>query len=258
MIAILLTAGVGNRLGEFTRTHPKCLLPVGGRTLLDRTLDVLANSGVEQTTIVVGHCADQVRQAAGIARGRMKLGWIENPEYRTGSILSLWQARMFLGTEDVLIMDADVLFPTELLRRLVRSRSPSCGLLDGRVEGTGEEMILCASRGRIWDIVRRRAGEPLTPPPGVAAYDQVGESVGFLKLSAPDSSMLSEILEQRVRDGDRTDEYEAAFPELFRRCEVGYERVDDLPWTEIDFPGDVERAREAILPAIEALESVPR
>ncbi len=253
-MAILLAAGVGERLGAFTRDHPKCLLSIDGKSLLDRTLASLALCGVEEAVITVGHRAEQIRRAVGDG-SPLPVTLIDNPDFREGSILSLWHARSRLVGEDVLLMDADVLYPTSLLDRLVRSQRRSCALLDGRVEGSGEEMILCSSGGRVWDIVRRRAGEKLTAPPGVGAYDQVGESVGFFRFAAPDAARLSEILDRRVRAGGRADEYEAVFPELFGACDVGYERVDDLPWTEIDFPADVDRAREVIFPAIEALES---
>lgn len=254
MIAILLAAGVGHRLEPFTRDHPKCLLEVGGRDLLRRSLDALASCAVERAVVVVGYEADQVRAVLG-DRPPLAVELVDNPDYREGSILSLWHARDFLGSDDVLVMDADVLYPRVLLERLVRSGHASCALLDGRVEGSGEEMILCAGGGRVWDIVRRRPGQELTPPPGVPPYEQFGESVGFLKLSAAHAAALAGILDERVRAGHRRDEYEATFPEIYRRCEVGYERVDDLPWTEIDFPADVERARATILPAIEALET---
>ncbi len=254
MIAILLAAGVGDRLGAFTRDHPKCLLSIAGKSLLDRTLTSLARCGVDEAVITVGHRAEQIRRAVGDG-SPLPVSLIDNPDYREGSILSLWHARSRLVDGDVLVMDADVLYPTALLERLVRSQRPSCALLDGRVEGSGEEMILCAGGGRVWDIVRRREGEPLTPPPGVGAYDQVGESVGFFRFAAPDAAELFEILERRVRAGGRSDEYEALFPELFRSRDVGCERVDDLPWTEIDFPADVDRARDVIFPAIEAIEA---
>ncbi len=256
MIAILLAAGVGNRLGDFTRNQHKALLPIGEQTLLARSLAALAKARIDRVAVTVGHCAEQVRSA--LAAAPLTCETVYNPDYREGSILSLWHARHYLGGDDVLIMDADVLYPQLLLERLVGSPHPSCSLLDGRVEGSGEEMILCTSRGRVWDIVRRKPGQALQPPAGVADYDRAGESVGFLKLSRHDAGMLAEILDRRVAAGARDEEYEASFPELFARCQVGYERVDDLPWTEIDFPADVERARTQIMPAIAALEAGPK
>lgn len=151
-------------------------------------------------------------------------------------------------------MDADVLFAAALLRRLIESRHRSCILLDRRVEGSGEEMILFAAGERVWDIVRRRPGVTPAPPPGVDAYDTLGESVGFLKVGAPHAAALRTEVEKRVAAGERNSEHETTYPAFFAACPVGYERVDDLPWTEVDFPADVERARSEVLPLIEAYE----
>ncbi len=250
--AIVLAAGVGRRLGSFTRDYPKCLLPMGDRTLLARTLDALAACGAAAVTIVVGHCADQIRAAAGDEWRGMPLSYVANPDYEQGSIVSLWCARAALGG-DVLVMDADVLFPPRLLRRLVRSSHANCVLLDGGVAGSGEEMILCAAGARVWDIARRRPGQVLQPPAGVAAYDTYGESVGFLKVGRADAGALRAALEERVANGVRDTDHEMVYPAFFAACPVGYERVDDLPWTEIDFADDVVRARAEVLPRIDEL-----
>ena len=254
MNAILLAAGVGRRLRPFTDTSPKCLLTVGARHLLARTLDALVRAGIERTTIVVGHCAEQVVSAAGDRWGGMTVAYVSNPNYEEGSIVSLWHAQPMLDA-DVLVMDADVLFPAALLERLVRSPHRSCVLLDGRVDGSGEEMILFAAANRVWNIIRRGPNETPPPPPGVAAFDTVGESVGFLKLAATDARVLRTIVAQHVAAGQRGIDHEATYPALFTGCQVGFERVDDLPWTEIDFPGDVARAGEEIAPLIDALDA---
>ena len=67
MRAIILAAGAARRLAPLTDRTNKCLLPVGGRSLLDRMLDGLAATGIAAATVVVGHCQDQVRAAAKAA-----------------------------------------------------------------------------------------------------------------------------------------------------------------------------------------------
>lgn len=229
MNAIILAAGVGRRLGDSLVEHPKCLLDLGGRTLLDRMLDFLAEVGITRTTVVVGHLAEQIEAAV---RERPGVATLINPEYRKGAILSLWTAREWLQG-DVLVMDADVLFPTALLRRLVESPHPSCFLMDAAAENDGEAQMLMARDGRVLDITRGLRGD----------YDACGESVGFLKLDAEGSARLRALLERALQDGRDRIEHEEVYPALMRECMIGYETVDDLPWMEIDFPDDVERAR---------------
>jgi choline kinase len=229
MRAIILAAGVGRRLGDSVTEHPKCLLELEGRTLLDRMLDALQSVGVRETVIVVGHLAEQIERAAGPRPGVRTL---RNPDYRKGAILSLWTAREALEG-DVLVMDADVLFPTAMLRRLVDSPHGNCFLMDGRAANDGEAQMLMARGGRVFDITRGLRGD----------YDACGESVGFLKLDAHGAALLRELLGRALKEGADGIEHEEVYPALMRACEIGYERVDDLPWLEIDFPEDVEHAR---------------
>lgn len=229
MKAIILAAGVGRRLGGSVVEHPKCLLELGGRTLLDRMLDALREVGVRDVTIVVGHLAEQIEAAVA---GRDGVRTIRNPDYRKGAILSLWTARDALDG-DVLVMDADVLFPVEMLRRLLDSPAENCFLMDARAANDGEAMMLMAQNGRVIDITRGLRGE----------FDACGESIGFLKVGATAAPVLRELLRQAIEAGRDGVEHEEVYPALMRQCEIGYVTADDLPWLEIDFPEDVERAR---------------
>ena len=232
MKAIILAAGVGRRLGESVTEQPKCLLELGGRTLLDRMLDALSAAGVREMTVVVGHLGEQIQAAVA---GRPGVRTVFNPEFRKGAILSLWTAREELD-DDVLIMDADVLFPVEMLRRLVESPRENCFLMDTRAANDGEAQMLMARNGRVLDIARGLHGD----------FDACGESIGFLKLGREGAEKLRALLEAALRGGRDGIEHEEVYPVLMRECVIGYETVDDLPWLEIDFPEDVDRAREML------------
>ncbi|HEU4753839.1 MAG TPA: phosphocholine cytidylyltransferase family protein, partial [Armatimonadota bacterium] len=207
MKAIILAAGVGKRLGGGIADRPKCLIDLDGRTLLDRTLDALEELGIREQIVVVGHLADRVEQALASRPGAVAL---YNPEYRKGAILSLWTAREALDGP-VLIMDADVLFPTEMLRRLVESRHENCFLMDGRAANDGEAQMLMARDGRVLDITRGLRGD----------FDACGESVGFLKLGADAARTLRRLLEETLQRGQDGIEHEEVYPALMRECIIG-------------------------------------
>ncbi len=226
-LAIILAAGVGRRFGEALSGQPKALLEVEGETLLVRLIRQLRLAGVEEIVVVAGFGIEAIRGAVD-SRVRVLL----NPDYERGAILSLYTAREFFG-RDLLVMDADVFGPDEMLARLVDSPKESCFLLDGRAEASGEEQMLHVRGDRVWDIARDPRGE----------YDFLGESVGFLKVSAAASPKLLELLAARVERGEIDLEHEEVYPDFLEQTPVGFERVDDLAWTEIDFPEDLERAR---------------
>jgi choline kinase len=244
MKAVILAAGVARRLAPLTDHTHKCLLPVGGRSLLDRMLDSLAASGVDETVLVVGHCQDQVRRAAGTARGAMRIGYVQNPDYQKGSILSLWRARDTLLRDRTLVMDADVLFPDRFLRGLIDAPAPSALLLDRGFQDTGEEVKLYAVGERVIAL-----GKKFVPE----AWDVVGEGIGFFKCSPAHAGEYVDLLEASIRETGGANEYEDALHRLLARVPVGWVDVTGLPWTEVDFAEDLRRAETQILPEIESL-----
>jgi len=242
--AVILAAGVGKRLLGRSGGKPKCLIEIAGRSLLHRLLDALATAGVDEAVVVTGFRDDLVRAALGAQPPGLAVRCLTNPRYREGAILSLWAAREWLD-RDVLVMDADVLCPPAMLERLVRSTHPNCFLLDAAQENTGEEQMLLVRDGHVRNIVRG----------GAPGYELTGESIGFLRLSAEAARLLRQLLERRVEAGDTGIEHEEVYPDLLARVDVGFERVDGLPWIEIDFPDDVTRAEREVLPRIAALDA---
>lgn len=243
MKAIILAAGVGKRFKEVTDQRPKCLIEIQGQTLLERTLRALGAAGVTNAVVVIGYRGDMIKQTIGSRCGAVQVRYIFNRQYEKGAILSLWSARAEFD-DDMLIMDADVLFPVALIARLVNSPSANCFLLDGSAANTGEEQMLLTRGGRVLNIVRGGSGD----------FDVIGESVGFLKVSRADAPLLRSILDDLVAQGRDAIEHEEAFPIFLTQRVVGFERVDDLPWTEIDFPEDLVRAESEVLPRILSLD----
>ena len=240
MKAIILAAGVGKRLWPLTQHRPKCLIELGGRTLLARYLDALAGAGIRQAVIVVGYKQDMIRSAVATDSRGVEVRYLVNEQYQRGSISSLWLARTELD-DDVLIMDADVLFHREILRRLITSTSPSALLMDETVKQTTEECMVIVRGGRVVGLTKRMPER----------YDFAGEGVGFLKVRHADTEALINSLKGHADRGELDMEYEDALLEFFGAVRVGHEKIGGLPWIEIDFPEDVARAERDILPKLE-------
>src|SRR5262249_15427084 len=170
--------------------------------------------------------------------------YVDNPDYTRGSALSLYAARTHLR-EPALVMDADVLFPREFLRRLVTAAAPSAFLVDRAFADTGEE-VRYYSRGA--GVTAR--GKKVVPE----GWGRVGGGVGFFKCGAEAGRGLVRRLEQVIREGDGLNEYEDALHLLGGARHVGWVDVTGLPWTEIDFAEDLRRARDEVLPQVVRLD----
>ncbi len=239
MKAVILAAGVGKRLWQVTQHRPKCLIDIGGQSLLRRYLTTLASLGIRRADIVVGYKQDMIRSAvAGDACG-VKVHFLVNEQFQRGSISSLWIARTALD-DDVIVMDADVLFHREILRRLVESPYENALLMDETVKQTGEECMVVVAGGRVIALTK-------TMP---AHYDYAGEGVGFLRVRHGDTPHVVASLRSYVDKEAWNMEYEDALLEYFRAVKVGHEKIGGLPWTEIDFVEDVRKAELEVLPRL--------
>jgi choline kinase len=242
MKGIILAAGKGSRLNGTAGDKPKCLLRVGGQTLVEREIETLRRSGIDDIAVVVGCQADAVRLECG-----PDITYIENERFvETNSLYSLWLARPLLVEGDgFVVMNCDVLFHPQLLVDLVSSRHEDALLIAYQEDDTqplgDEEMKIKVRRGRVVDMSKT-----------MAAADADGENVGIVKFGAAGARVLAELLDDRVAGGTLRDWAPRAFADFARLCPLHAIGTRGLPWTEIDFPQDYRRAVSEILPAIEA------
>lgn len=245
MKAIILAAGVGERMGMAAGGRPKCLLDLGGSTLLARHLGLLHGHGIQSVSVVTGFAPEPV--AAELER-RGGATMIHNPDYRAGSIVSLWSARGALTSgDDILLMDADVLYHPRVLARLLTGPSRSAFLMDRGFEAGDEPVKLCLRRGRIVEFRKRIAPD--------LDFDTQGESVGFFRFAPDHARQLAELAERYVAENRKGEPYEEALRDLVlaQPQDFSVEDVTGLPWIELDFPEDLERARDEVLPRIHEL-----
>lgn len=244
MRAIILAAGVGRRLGA-DADGPKCLLNFGGRTLLDRHLRNLAANNIARTTICVGYQREHIETTISDG-GYENVETLFNDDYRAGSIVSLWTARDVLRSgEDIILMDADVLYTPAIMRALFKLPAHNRFLCDRNYQAGDEPVKICLRDGQIIEF-RKHLAADLT-------YNDSGESVGFFAFTAKMAGRLADVTDSYVSNGRRDEPYEEAIRDLALASpnEFLVEDVSGLPWIEIDFPEDLTRAAEEILPHID-------
>ena len=236
--AIILAAGVGRRLGE-PGGLPKVLLKVGGRTLLDRHLDILTSLGIEDIALTVGYQAEAIRAEVARLGLESRVNVVVNERYREGSMLSLWlQSGRLRSGRPVVLMDGDVLYDWRMIARLQEEPGEAILLVDREIEPGDEPVKICFRDGIIVDFRKQPA----------YASDWHGESVGFFRFSPRMAEALAERCNNYIEHGACSLEYEEAIRDLILREPALFRAADisDLPWTEIDFQEDIARARDVI------------
>lgn len=234
--AIILAAGRGRRLGALTDERPKCLLRVGPLSLIEHQLETLRAHEVAPVVVVVGYHGETVAATVG-DRGTC----IPNLRHaETNSLYSLWLAREH-ARQGFLLLNADVLFDPEILRRVLESPYPDALAVEPRARFEPEEMKVELAGNRI-----RALSKTLAPARAHA------ENVGVLKISAEGADVLFRRMGPLLTAGAEKEFVPYAFNAIAAEHPLYPVPVDSLPWIEIDFAEDLARAQEQVWPAITA------
>ncbi len=250
MRAIILAAGRGVRLQLPEDSQvPKCLLRFGGLTLLERHLRMLKSAGVSEVVLALGFRHELVEWELD------NWGWDPRPEivlnmnFELGSVLTVHTvADAMTRGGDILLMDADVLYDERILRALVEGDGPLNQLLIDRDFEAGDEPVkLCVRRGIPIEL-RKQVAAGLE-------FDTIGESVGFFRFDEAGARRLADLVAGYVDSGRAHMPHEEAVRDLIQERSQRLEIADvtGWPWIEIDFPNDVLRAAQEVLPQLEPL-----
>lgn len=239
----ILAAGVGRRLNS-SDLPPKILLEFGGQSLLARHITILRQLGIERVDLVVGYRADEIRAEISRIGADDLVVTHDNPDYEEGAILSFWTLRdVFTSGEPVVFMDGDVLYDRRMMERLMGAPRHNCFLMDRTVEDGEDPVKICMRDDVLVDFHKR----PKLP------FDWWGEWVGFCRFSPAIAAGVAAAAGRIVDAGRRDTIYEDAIQEVVVNEPQGTFGVADitgLPWVEIDFPEDLERARNEIFPSL--------
>ena len=131
MQAIILAAGMGRRLGDYTKDNTKCMVPVNGVRLIDRLLGQLAKQKLQRVVIVVGYKGKELREYIGNRYdGQLNIEFAENPVYdKTNNIYSLAIVKDKLQEDDTLLIESDLIFSDNIIPMIVGNTNPNLALV---------------------------------------------------------------------------------------------------------------------------------
>ena len=234
MIAVILAAGMARRLRPLTDTMPKCLLKIGDKSLLQRSVDSLISCGINEFVVVTGYRSRMITDFLKDNYTDKIFHFVDNDDYdTTNNIYSLWLAMPYVKGKDFLLLDSDILYDSKLLDKVMEEECSA--LCVNRHELGDEEMkVVVDSNNVITEISK-------TCCPQAA----MGESVGVEKINADYSLALYDELEIMETQENLVDIfYERAFERLIPKG-YSFKVVDttDIFSTEIDTVEDYEMIR---------------
>jgi len=233
-----LAAGMAKRLRPLTDTMPKCLLKVGGRTLLERTVEAMRQAGISEFVVVTGYRGDMIRDFLSAYDESLSFTFLHNADYEhNNNIYSLWMAGEVVRGKDFLLMDSDIFCDPAAVVRI--AQEPESALAVNRHECGEEEMkVVVDADMRITEISKTCRPE-----------DAMGESVGIEKITADYSEALYKELDQMILQEKLIDIfYERAFERLIPQGHT-FRVVDTSSYYsyEIDTPEDYEHVKNQVM-----------
>ena len=236
MKSVILAAGVSRRLYPLTYEMPKCLMKVGDKAILDRQLNTLQSSKISEVIIVVGYYRELIVDYVKSHYNDLNVKFVINHHYfETNTAYSLRLCNDFINNEPFILMNADVLYPKEVLTRVIDSNYNTVLAVDIKPCGREEVKVVEGEGNRIVAI-----GKELIED------NSLGEFIGVAKFSKNISSKFMNSLDRLISSGGNSDYFEAAIHPLMSEHDIYYEDISDLPCIEIDFVEDLEKAQKLV------------
>ncbi len=235
MKAIILAAGRGTRLYPYTQYVPKCLLDIGGVTILEHQLNHIRDCGISEVAIVVGFGFEKVENFLRSYDGLgMKIKTLYNPFYQTtNSLISLCIARGELD-DDILIMNGDDVFEIEVINKVLSdSNEKFCMPVKRKDAYEEEDMKITLEENNIVNISKR------------VRSNVSAESVGLRVFRDTGVEILKRAVEEEMRTAFSEKKwYISAVQRLINR---GYKiqslDIGNLFWMDVDYPVDLFKVR---------------
>ena len=233
MKAIILAAGKGTRLYPLTLEKPKCLLEVGGKSVINRQIAAIHEIGIEDIVVVVGYKKEVIMSEVGSkVRYREYLNFAE-----TNNLHTLWSIRDELKSEFICFF-ADLIFDTDVIRKAMESMDDIC--------------MVCNTQKVLEGTMRiELTDKKITGVGGhIPVSEGSGNFLGITKFSKQGANILLNQMEKMV-SGHKNDYYTIAIDALAKKgMHIGYVTLHDSVWIEIDTKEDLDKARQVLVDRI--------
>lgn len=239
--AIILAAGFGARLGEFTVEMPKGFIKVGKKSLISRSVEALLRNGVTKIYIGTGHLSEYYDELA--TKYDNLISCVKCDRYAISSSMdTLFNLRNVVN-EDFFLLESDLLYEDRALTTLRDSGQKNMVLASGKTNGGDEVYIDADDRGSLLSLTKDLA----------AADGAFGEFVGISKVSIEAYQEMCAIFS---RHGPLNIDYEYVMPNVTNPNNFIVHRIEDLAWCEIDDNNHLMRAKSEVIFAVDAANNL--
>ncbi len=236
--AVILSAGQGSRLLPLTKDKPKCLLEIGGQTILGWQIEALRSAGVSEIAVVAGFRHDLVEaHLSELQYPGMTLRTHFNPFFQAGDNLATCWLVSHEFTGNCLLINGDTLFSADLCRSLLKAEEQAITVTVDHKECYDEDdMKVALDGGRILDIGKT-----------IEVHTVGGEAIGMIRFMGQGGEMFRRAVDHQIRTENGLKKwYLSAVQELARHGQTHAHSISGMVWGEVDNHKDLEAATEMV------------
>lgn len=239
--AVILAAGLGSRLGDLKEQKPKAFLEIGGEALIDRSIRLLFEHGIEKIIIGTGY----KHEFFDALRSRYsQVETFQNEKFdQTGSMYTLFVLKDLIEG-DFLLLEGDLLYEKRAIENLLTDPRADV-ILGSTATHSGDEVFIQSDANGFLQKMSKKKNDLK----GIS-----GELVGITKLSRPTGQALTQFARGQYERDQFGIHYEDALVGISSQIPLYVKVEDDLAWCEIDDAAHLSRARNQVLPKIRARE----
>ena len=210
--AVILAAGRKEEFGK-----PVAFLEINEKLIIDRFMDILSENGIEKVIIVTGYKSEYYEE---YAKNKNNIVLVKNDKYKwTGTMTSLSMIKDVID-DDFLLLENDIVFEERAIKEILKSKNRDCMVITSE-SGSGDEALVEIRDGYVYKMSK-----------DIHQFNKIdGEMIGISKISY---EVFEKMLEQFKHNINPYLNYEYMLMDIGREYKIGYKKIDDLVWSEID------------------------
>ncbi len=230
--AVILAAGKKECFGM-----PTGMLPIEDFKLIDRTMNILKENGIKKIVIVTGYESHFYEEYFKNSRNVV---CVKSDKYKwTGTMYSLALAKDYIK-DDFLLIENDVIFEKRAVRELCLSKDRDCVLITSE-SGSGGEAFVEIRDNHLYKMSK-----------DIHQFNRIdGEMVGLTKVSYKLYKMMLDEFKNNVNPYLN---YEYVLLDVARNYNIGYVKIDDLVWGDIDSEKEYNKVINYLYPTMRRRE----
>lgn len=238
MQALILAAGMGTRLGEYTKDKPKCMVEINNKTLIETQVESLIRNGINKIIIACGYKKEKIIEHLADKYKECEFIFIENNKYEsTNNIYTLYLAKEYLKQDDTILLESDLILQDDIIKNVIKSNGTDVIAVSKYKNWMDGTCVTIDNNMRLNKIYTKQYFDE-------DKTDQYYKTINIYKLSKTFcQEKYIPNLENYIHQGKTSNYYEEVFKELEDEAKMNVEIFDKEKWYEIDTAYDLDVAK---------------